>query len=231
TPFLSNLQEPGLEGDHCQATGLTELGETLLREMMLRGMIVEVDHLPRRAYNRAYELLVENDYPAMGTHGRTNGGQIYELGGMSITGFHRCGQPGVRGAMGRRFVDRINFIREHGGYPAEGFGFDLNGFAGAPRPRFGPDADCSEPQENPITYPFESYRGDVTFTEPQLGERSVNFNEEGMAHLGLVAELIEEVRRDGMTDEDLEPLFRSAEAYLRMWERSEERGAALRMAR
>lgn len=66
------------------------------------------------------------------------------------------------------------------------------------------------------------------FTEPQLGVRSVDFNTEGMLHLGLVAELIEDVRRDGMSDEELEPLFRSAEGYLRMWERAEERAAALR---
>lgn len=32
-----------------------------------------------------------------------------------------------------------------------------------------------------------------------------------------------------MTDAELEPLFRSAEAYLRMWERAEARSAALRM--
>jgi hypothetical protein len=35
-------------------------------------MIVEVDHLPRRSFVRAYELLVEADYPAIGTHGNTN---------------------------------------------------------------------------------------------------------------------------------------------------------------
>ena len=99
---------------------------------------------------------------------------------------------------------------------------------GAPRPRFGPDSRCGDGQENPVTYPFTSYRGDVTFTEPQLGERPVDFNNEGMLHLGLVAELIEDARRDGMTDEDLEPLFRSAEGYLRMWEKAETRAAALR---
>ena len=48
-----------------------------------------------------------------------------------------------------------------------------------------------------------------------------------MAHLGLLAELIEDVRRDGVGDEALEPLFRSAEGYLRMWEKSEARWAAL----
>lgn len=228
TPHLSALMEPPLEGDHCQAFGLTPLGETLLREMMQRGMIVELDHLPRRAYARAFELLEENDYPPVGTHARTNGGRVYALGGLSITGLGRCGEPGRSGAMGRGFVERIRFIEENGGYPAEGFGFDLNGFAGAPRPRFGPETGCAEPQENPMEYPFTSYRGDVTFTEPHLGERDVDFDTEGMIHLGLLPEVIEDARRDGMTDEELAPLFRSAEAYLRMWERAEMRSAALR---
>ncbi len=49
-----------------------------------------------------------------------------------------------------------------------------------------------------------------------------------MAHIGLMPELIEDARRDGVTDEELEPLFRSAEGYLRMWERAEERAAAIR---
>ena len=61
-----------------------------------------------------------------------------------------------------------------------------------------------------------------------VGNRVVDFDTEGMIHLGLLPELIEDARRDGVTDEELEPLFRSAEAYLRMWERAEERGSALR---
>jgi hypothetical protein len=40
--------------------------------------------------------------------------------------------------MVERLTDRIDIIEANGGYPAEGFGFDLNGFAGAPGPRFGP---------------------------------------------------------------------------------------------
>ncbi len=35
-------------------------------------------------------------------------------------------------------------------------------------------------------------------------------------------------RRAGLCNEDLEPLFRSAEGYIRMWERAEVRAAALR---
>ncbi|MCP4448848.1 MAG: hypothetical protein GY811_26465 [Myxococcales bacterium] len=78
-------------------------------------------------------------------------------------------------------------------------------------------------QSNPVTYPFTSYNGDVTFTPPTLGERSVDFNTEGMLHIGLLPGLIEDARRDGVTDEELEPLFRSAEGYIRMWERAESR--------
>jgi microsomal dipeptidase-like Zn-dependent dipeptidase len=227
-PFLPDLQEPPLEGEWCQNAGLTPLGETLLLEMMKRGMVIEVDHLPRRSFVRAYELLVENDYPAVGSHGNTNRGALYQLGGVSKLNLGRCAAADRAGAMGDSLRDRVAEIVANGGYPGEGFGFDLNGFAGGPRPRFGADSDCGDvPQANPITYPFTSYGGDVTFQEPQLGNRSVDFNTEGMVHLGLLPELIEDVRRDGVTDADLEPLFRSAEAYLRMWERAESRGAAI----
>jgi microsomal dipeptidase-like Zn-dependent dipeptidase len=228
-PFLGELQAPALEGEYCQKATLTPLGETLIHEMMLRGMIVEVDHLPRRSYLRAYELLGQYDYPAAATHGNSNNGRIYELGGVSSLGLGRCGDPARRGAMGDSLRRRVAEVVAHGGYPAQGLSFDLNGFAGGPRPRFGEDSGCGEvPQANPITYPFTSHAGDVTFTAPRLGDRAVDFNTEGMIHLGLLPEYIEDARRDGVTDAELEPLFRSAEGYLRMWERAEARGAELR---
>lgn len=226
-PYISEITSGGLDGDWCQNAGLTALGEHLLLEMMRRGMVIEIDHFPRRAYQRVFEMLVENDYPATGTHGLNNGGRLYELGGVSKTGLGRCGDPMNPGAMTNRLAGRITQLEAAGAYPAEGFGFDMNGFASAPGPRFGPEAGCSEPQENPITYPFDSYRGDVTFTEPHLGNRTVDFNEEGMIHLGLLPELIQDARNTGSTDEDLEPFFRSAEGYLRMWERSIERSSSI----
>jgi hypothetical protein len=191
-------------------------------------MILEVDHLPRNSYRRAYELLAENDYPAAGTHGRNNFGQLYELGGVSKSGFGRCRNPDVPATVDDGFQARIALIEERGGFPAEGFGLDLNGFAGGPGPRFGDESVCSQAQVDPVTYPFESYAGDVTFHAPQLGDRPVDFNTEGMAHIGLLPELIEDVRRDGVTDRELEPLFKSAEGYIRMWEKAEARSAALR---
>ena len=51
-----------------------------------------------------------------------------------------------------------------------------------------------------------------------IGERVIDFNTEGLVHVGLIPELIEDARRAGASDADLEPLFRSAEGYIRMWE-------------
>lgn len=226
----SLLDSTPLAGNYCQTTGLTALGEFLITEMMHRGMVLEIDHLPQRGYARALEMLVENDYPAAGTHGSNANGLLYELGGISVMGLPRCGNPNDPNAAANQVRGRIAEIVARGGYPAQGFGFDLNGFAGGPRPRFGADAPCGQTQTDPITYPFTSYAGDVVFEEPRLGERAVDFNTEGMLHLGLVPELIEDARHLGVTDADLEPLFRSAEGYIRMWERAEARGAILRAA-
>ena len=226
-PLAGLLGGGPLEGEWCQNHGLTDLGEFLMHELMKRGMVIEVDHLPRKGYKRAYEILVENDYPAAGTHGRNNNGLLYELGGISTTSFGRC-RGDEPATMDDRFQQRIELMRDAGAYPAEGFGFDMNGFSSYPRARFGERSNCSTPQADAgITYPFTSYAGDITLTRPVVGNRTLDFNTEGMVHLGLVAEYIEDVRRDGVSDEALEPLFRSAEGYLRMWERSEQRGAQI----
>ncbi len=231
TSHLARLAGEAIKGDHCQKTGLTPLGETLIREMMARGMIIEIDHLPRRGYQRAFELLEESDYPAAGTHGTNHAGRLYALGGVSKMSLGRCRDPQTKGETLKPLLERVALQKRHGGYGAEGFGFDLNGFAGAPKPRFGERAGCEAVQEERVTYPFKSYAGDVEFSQPQVGKRTLDFNTEGLVHIGLLPELIEDARGDANSDADLEPLFRSAEGYLRMWERAERRAAELRQGR
>lgn len=225
TKYLSEILEPPLVGAYCQNATLTPLGEHVITEMMARGMIIEVDHLPQWSYVRAYEMLQQADYPPIGSHGRNNGGLLYELGGVSTTSFDEC-RTDVPGSTLQGFKDKIQLITDNGGYPAEGFGFDLNGFAGARGPRFG-DGVCPTPQTDPITYPFASYADDIEFTQPVVGDRTLDFNTEGLTHIGLLPELLEDARRDAVDEADLEPLFRSAEGYIRMWELAEQRASEL----
>ncbi len=226
-PHAAALQEPATKGDFCQKHGLTPLGEALLLELMKRGMLIDVAHLPRKGLARAYELLAANDYPALKTHGDSNDGKIYELGGLGGMRFETCGHANKSKVMAAPLAEAVAIATAKGAYPAEGLKFDLNGFAGGPRPRFGPNKTCGGAQANPVTYPFTSMDGNITFTQPMLGQRKVDFNTEGMIHLGLLPELLQDVRQDGATDKDLEPLFRSAEAFLRMWQKAEARAKVL----
>ncbi|MEN0067794.1 MAG: hypothetical protein AAGA48_37040 [Myxococcota bacterium] len=219
-PFFARLTEPALDGDYCQQAGLTPLGRFLIEQLMDRGMIIEIDHLPRRSYAQTVALLDEAEYPAAGTHGNTNNGQLYVHGGVSKTSIRRCQDAENAGALLGSLRNRLRQIEAAGGYLAEGFGFDLNGFAGARGGRFAEGA-CPTPQSNPVTYPFTAWGDEgVTFTEPFVGTRRVDFNEEGFVHIGMMPELLEDARQDAVNESDLEPLFRSAEGYLRMWERA-----------
>ena len=224
--FVAEILEGSVEGRWCQNGGFTDVGEALLEGLMARGMIVEVDHLPVGSYERALEVLEANDYPAAGTHGRDAGGRIYATGGISTVGLGRCQDPNDPGGTVRGISDKAALIEQNGGYPGTPLGLDLNGFAGAPGARFA-DGACATTQEYPIVYPFTSYGGDATFTEPWLGNRAIDFNQEGMVHIGLLPELIEDARHDGDADAALEPIFRSAEAWVRMWELAELRAGAL----
>jgi hypothetical protein len=94
------------------------------------------------------------------------------------------------------------------------------------QPRFGEQSTCAD-QESPITYPFTSQDGNVTFTQPVIGERQLDFNNEGLVHIGLLPEVLEDLRHDGATDQDMEALFRSAEGYIRMWEKAERQAKAI----
>jgi hypothetical protein len=224
--YVGRLMDDPLDGSWCQNGTVTDIGETLLHGLMARGMIIEVDHLPMWSYQRVFELLEEADYPAAGTHGRDWDGRIYDLGGIATVGLGRCQDAAVPGSTLRPVLDEAALITQHGGYPGTPMGFDLNGFAGAPGPRFG-DGACGTEQTDPVSYPFTAYGGDTTFSAPQLGARAVDFNTEGMIHVGLLPELIEDARKDAQSDADLEPLFRGAEAWIRMWERAEERALVL----
>lgn len=219
-PVVPELTEPELVGAYCQAAGLTELGRLLLDELMARGMLIDIAHLPQWSTVEALEILDKNKYPAISTHHQDYDGQVYRHGGVSAAGFGRCGDPAKPGQLGAWYLAKAKEVEDANGLPAQPLAFDLNGFAGSRGPRFGPDG-CDTPQVNPVTYPFKSFDGGVTFTRPTLGERVVDFNTEGMLHIGLLPELIEDVRRDGTTDKALEPLFKTAESLLRVWEAAE----------
>jgi len=109
----------------------------------------------------------------------------------------------------------------------------LNPFVG---PRFGGDGCNGGPSSerdhqlstSRVTYPITVLNPGMRITLPpaQMGSKKWDFNEDGMAHIGLYPDLIQDLLSIGLTEQDLQPLFRSAEQYIKMWENAERIGTA-----
>ena len=52
------------------------------------------------------------------------------------------------------------------------------------------------------------------------GNRDWDFNTDGMAHYGLMPDFLQDLRNVGLSPSSLTPLFRSAEDYIQMWEKT-----------
>ena len=115
-------------------------------------------------------------------------------------------------------------------------GSDWNGAAGHLGPRFGSDAcggwgapnGLERPQQilenNRLAYPF-SVPGFGSLSQQVTGFKTFDYNVDGLAHIGLVPDMVADLSRIGMDAHYVNSLFCSAEAYIRVWERAEALGA------
>jgi len=111
-----------------------------------------------------------------------------------------------------------------------GFGTDLNGFAGLPGPRFGIGKDScpgnpvgpggSDSQhKNLVSYPFVADASGATLDHSIVGQKTFDFNYDGLAHVGMLPDLIADFKALGLTETDLSPLLYSAQGYIDVWRR------------
>lgn len=205
---------------HCNTRGLTDLGEHMVKGMMARGMMVEVDHMSVKAADRTLDLLEEVRYPGViSSHSWTDSKyfpRIYALGGMIAQYGHSAKQFYAGWQQGEAYRDQNNIA----GY---GFGIDVNGLGGLPAPR-------SDNAGNGVTYPFTSADGTVTLDRQRMGERTWDVNKDGMAHYGLMPDWIEDIRKVA-GDEIVQDLVGGAESYLRTWRAAERFQAPLNLAK
>jgi microsomal dipeptidase-like Zn-dependent dipeptidase len=118
------------------------------------------------------------------------------------------------------------------------FGSDFNGIAGHLGPRFGSDAcggAVAERQAQVVAgdrldYPF-SLPGFGTFDRQVTGQKTFDFNVDGLAHVGLLPDLVADLTRLGLPAPYLDSIYRSAEAYVELWERVEGTGGGETRAR
>ncbi len=197
-------------GRQCNARGLTPLGHYLIRRMMAEHMLIEVDHLSERARETVLAMAAKARYPLISSHNGTGGVwtasdlvKLFRLGGFAAV------RPDLAPALAKSILRMARYKPGFG----VGIGTDTNGFSSQPAPR--PDA-----KQHPLKYPFNSYDGKVKFSRERTGTRTFDLNQDGVAHYGLFADLIADMRRSPNAGQAMMALFRSAEAYLDTWERA-----------
>jgi microsomal dipeptidase-like Zn-dependent dipeptidase len=111
-------------------------------------------------------------------------------------------------------------------------GSDFNGVAGHIGPRFGPDGCGTVINEwapeyrtgNRLAYPFDladiGEPGFGTFGKQVSGGKSFDFNVDGLAHIGLLPDLVADLAQVGLPEPYLDEMFDSAEEFVRVWERA-----------
>ncbi len=261
---------PTANGADCNARGLTPLGKFLVRRMMDRGMIVDVDHLSFRAVNDVLTIGEEKSYPVIASHssaadmhsGENRGERkwtvqqlrrLRDLGGIAApilipdptNEYLRDGAPVVANdcpssskEWAQRYLKLVELM-SGGPYPVGvGYGSDFNGMTKGLAPRYGGDvppgaragcvrrggrAAAGRGSAGAVSVHRAGRHG--TFDKQVTGGKTFDYNVDGLAHVGLVPDFIQDLKKVGLSDADLEPFFRSAEAFLQMWERIGARGA------
>jgi microsomal dipeptidase-like Zn-dependent dipeptidase len=199
-------------------------------------MLVDLAHMSEALVGDVYALAVENDYyplyfshahfreimlPAKGKEEKTTPaaivGMVRETGGMiglrtgpeEVNTYEPSAVANTCHGSSRSFAQAYDFGRL-GLKVAIGLGSDFNGFIQQTRPRFGPYAcTASFTEEGQCQARDERNEG--------LGALASDLDEWGLAHIGTLGALIDDLEQHGS---DTAPLRSSADSFVRMWERA-----------
>lgn len=194
--------------NHCNTLGLSNLGAATIKGMAKRKMLFDPDHMSVKARKQSLDLIDSMKYPG-------------------VVSSHSWSTPDAY----PRIYDALGFITPYAGdstgfvakwkrhqtwanpktYWGFGFGADINGL-GAQGSARGSDA------ANPVTYPFTALGG-VKVDKQVSGSRVFDINKDGVAHYGLYADWIEDLRKLA-GPAIVKDMYRGAEAYLQTWERA-----------
>jgi hypothetical protein len=194
-------------GPQCNTRGLTSLGAYLTSQMIKQHFIIQLDHMDSKTATSALAIAAAQHYSGVVSAHCCSSPQlfrqIYSTGGF----ISEPAAPATAFAAVEKADKAMSDPKYHFGF---GWGSDMNGLAEQPGPSPG----------TPISYPFKSYDGRVTFTREQWGQRTFDLNTDGVANYGMYADWLRDVQSVGgpsmMAD-----MFQGAESYLEMWERAD----------
>jgi hypothetical protein len=195
------------DGPQCNVRGLTDLGAYAINRMISDHFLIQLDHMDSATATAALAIATARHYSGVISAHCCSSPQlfqrIYATGGF----ISPPAEPAAAFAATWKADKAVSDPRYHFGF---GWGSDMNGLADQPGPAAG----------TPISYPFASYDGKVTFTQEQWGDKTFNLNSDGVANYGMYADWLRDLQTVG-GNQVMADMFQGAEAYLETWERSD----------
>lgn len=226
---------------NCNVRGLTPSGTALLNKLMDKGMMIDIDHMSAKAIDETFALAdARGGYPFFVGHGLFN--DVYAAGKNRHERMRTVAQLQKLKALGSvvsvmtqdELTDKqttcvqssISFAQNYDHAVKQmgvvAFGSDFNGMAQHVGPRFGDDG-CSGKAEQRnrqrfgrLNYPFTIPHFGV-FQKQVTGQRTFDFNIDGLAHIGLFPDLLADLMLQGFS---IDPLMQSAKLFVTAWRKA-----------
>jgi microsomal dipeptidase-like Zn-dependent dipeptidase len=215
--LLPKLVNPGRKGNytywdtipghgHRNSLGITESGRFGIGYMMQKGFLIDIDHMSEKMADEVLQMALVSDYPVNSGHSGPRGPAGHE-GGRTPAQYEILRNVGGMVGLGhgmnaREFVETFREVERQFGASHIAIGTDVGGFSPLPAP------------DSSITIGY-----DDTFTRCKTGNRTWDFNVDGVAHYGLWPDYMRAWDAVGMTAGEKAVFMHSAEDFVVMWEK------------
>lgn len=215
---------------HVNSRGLTNFGEIAINEMMILGMIIDLDHMSQRAMERTIQIaeLVEGGYPLVFGHSElreTNTEESVTERSVPSELLERVALLGGMIGVGTANVTPEDFINKYRkaweimGENGVAIGSDANGFERLPRFR----NECEIGEFRNISNDFyAAFFAQTGLRRSSMASATFDYVEDcGVTHYGLIPEFLFDIRNNYQGEDIYNNLMGSAQIFIEMWEKIE----------
>jgi hypothetical protein len=193
-------------GPHCNVHGLTSLGAYLINRMIQQHVIIQTDHMSSKTAAATVAIATAHHYSGIVSAHCCSSPQLFHQI-FADGGF--VSEP-VNALLAFVNIERADKAQSSSSYHfGFGWGSDMNGLG----------AQAGPSSAYPVSYPFRSYAGNVSFGREVWGQRTFDLDKDGLANYGLYADWLHGIQLAG-GNATMQDMFQGAEAYLEMWERA-----------
>jgi len=186
---------------HVNSLGLTAQGQFAIKEMMRHGMLIDIDHMSEKSLLQTLQIAesIPGKYPVNSGHSGERG--IFNANSersLTAAQYKRISEVHGMAGVGSADADAYTWVQSYnavvqamGGAPA-GFGTDTNGLAMGMKPRIKVMGVPITPA-NPLgIVRLSSVRYDASFPKSRLGNKEWDYNLDGVAHYGMLADFLKD---------------------------------------